>query len=362
MNNNDHPAIHVVILAGGRGTRFWPASRRAHPKQFLAMAGAKSLLTTTCERLEGWIPADQIWIVTAAEHTSASAKACPSVPRDQILGEPCGRNTLPAIALASAHIARRDPHAIQVILPADHIVAPTDGFQALLQSAVQLAHAQPKSLITLGIRPTHPATGFGWIELGPEIDSAKESNHRAHNVQRFVEKPDLERATEYLQAGTFLWNSGMFIWSTAAIDAALKEHAPETWKALTPGPGPDDLEQIYEQLPSESIDTGILEKAHPVLVFPADLSWSDVGSWESLTEVVEADSAGNHTNGGGQILTLDAKGCLVHAPPETLTALMGVENLVVVRSGNAVLVAARKRGQDVRQLVELLESQGPQYL
>jgi mannose-1-phosphate guanylyltransferase len=365
MQDSPNPDIQVVILAGGRGTRFWPASRRSQPKQFLPIGKEQSLLAATCERLSGWIPPEQIWIVTGEAHTQASAEVCPSIPTHQILAEPCGKNTLPAIALANAHITRKNPDAVQIVLPADHIVAPKAAFQDLLDTAVRTAQERPEALITLGIRPTHPATGFGWIEVGEEqVCSATQgaTKTKAHAVQRFVEKPDAERALQYLESGQFLWNSGMFVWSSSAISSALSQYAPGTHQALKNAPELTDLRPIYDTLESASIDTAILEKAEQVLVFPADLSWSDVGSWESLTEVVPADSQGNHTDGGGDLIALDAHNCIVHTPPETLISLLGVENLVVVRAGNAVLVAPRDRGQDVRMLVDLLETQGPQFL
>ena len=365
MSNKSNPNIHVVILAGGRGTRFWPASRKSQPKQFLPVASGQSLLAATCERLKGWISPDQIWIVTGEPHTEASAKACPQVSPSQILAEPCGKNTLPAIALASAHITAKHPDAVQIVLPADHIVAPREAFQDLLDTAARTAQERPNALITLGIRPTHPATGFGWIEVGdeqPPTATQSAQDAKAHRVQRFVEKPDAQKALEYLESGRFLWNSGMFVWSNSAINAALGRYAPETQEALKDAPQQADLAKAYEGLASASIDTGILEKAEEVLVFPANLTWSDVGSWESLTEVLPADADGNHADGGGDLMALDTRNCIVHTPPETLVALLGVEDLVVVRSGDAVLVAPRKRGQDVRTLVDLLETQGPQFL
>ena len=267
--------------------------------------------------------------------------------------------------LANAHITRKNPDAVQIVLPADHIVAPNGAFQDLLDTAVRTAQERPEALITLGIRPTHPATGFGWIEVGEEqVCSATQgaTETKSHAVQRFVEKPDAERALQYLESGQFLWNSGMFVWSSRAISAALSQYAPATHQALKDAPELTDLTPVYEALDSASIDTAILEKAEQVLVFPAELSWSDVGSWESLTEVVPADSQGNHADGGGDLIALDAHNCIVHTPPETLISLLGIENLIVVRAGNAVLVAPRDRGQDVRKLVDLLETKEPKFL
>lgn len=350
------PDLHVVILAGGRGTRFWPASRAHLPKQFLPVGGDRPLLRTTFERVLGLVDADHVWIVTGQGMVDQSREVCPEIPPDQVLGEPVGRNTLPAIAWVSQVLRERAPGSVQAVLPADHVVAPVEAFQELLRAAAELALREEGALVTLGIRPTHPATGFGWIEVGEALAEAR--GQVPHRVARFVEKPPRELAEEYLSGGKHLWNSGMFIWSTAAVHAALSEHAPATMAALASS---DPVETLYGDLEAISIDHGLLERSDRVFVFPADLSWSDVGSWDSLKEVLPSSPEGNLVDGGAHLIAEESNGCVVHGPPGTLTALLGVDDLVVVRSGNAVLVMPRDRDQEVRRVVERVERDHPEF-
>jgi mannose-1-phosphate guanylyltransferase len=351
--------LHAVVMAGGSGTRFWPASRAAHPKQFLPIAGDRPMIAATCERLEGLVPLERILVVTAGELAPRVRAALPGLPPENVLVEPVGRNTAPCVALAALELARRDPDSVQVVLPADHVIEPAPEFRASLLAAVEEA-GRGDRLVTLGVRPTHPATGYGYIELGEEL--ARHGAFPAHEVTRFVEKPELARAEEFLASGRFLWNAGIFVWRTGAVLDALRTHAPEIVGPLEAAGRPDGLEELYPTLPALPVDVAVMEQAGARSVVPIDYRWNDVGAWTSLPEVVPADAAGNCITGGARLLAEDARDNVVFGEPGTLTALVGVEGLVVVRSGDAVLVCPRERAQEVRRIVERLREEGPEYL
>jgi len=334
-------------MAGGSGTRFWPASRHSRPKQFLSVAGERAMLAATRARLGTEIPDERVLVVAGIEHAALVREVLPALPEENLLLEPVGRNTLPCVALANAEILRRDPQALQIVLPADHVISPESAFHSSLQAA--LAVANRGSLVTFGIRPTFAATGYGYIEVGES--QGKIDGWPVHRVARFVEKPDPASAEEFLAAGTFLWNGGMFVWATAAISAALAEHASATWEALRDA-DPRDLEQVYDGLEPQPVDVGVMERAENRAVIPVDYAWNDVGSWTSLPEVLPTDPAGNCGTGGGQLETRDARRNIVYTEPGNLTALIGVENLIVVRSGDALLVCPRSRAEEIRGLVE----------
>lgn len=352
------PRIHVVVMAGGSGTRFWPASRRAHPKQFLRVAGARTLLGETLARVGAVAPPERTWIVTGrllAERVRAEAS---HLPAENVLAEPAPRNTLPCVAWAAHVIARRDPAAVQVVVPADHVIEPAEDFEHSVRAAAQHA-AEQGGLLTFGIRASHPATGFGWIEPGEELDRVEGLPVLA--VRRFVEKPDRARAEEYLARG-FLWNSGMFVWSSSAIVEALERHVPEALRALQELDRGLSLEEVYARLPAQPVDVAILERDPGVRVIPVDYRWSDVGSWPSLADVCARGDDGNVSAGGGALVAHDARDCIAHAEPGHLVALLGVEGLVVVQAGRALLVCPKDRAQDVRAIVERLSDEHPEFL
>ncbi|MCP3917019.1 MAG: mannose-1-phosphate guanylyltransferase [bacterium] len=348
--------LYAVIMAGGSGTRFWPASRAAKPKQFLAVHSDRSLLTETADRLTGLVPSERILVVGSADHVELVHEALPDLPRENLLCEPVGRNTLPCVALASAELERRDPHSTQIVLPADHVIEPLEAFQTTLRAAVSVAE-DSRALVTLGIRPTHAATGYGYIEAGGSIGEALGSE--IFEVRRFVEKPSAERAAEFASAGNFLWNAGVFVWTTAAIRAALAEHAGELLAALDAA-GPDDLQRVYADLDSVPVDVGIMEKASNVRVLPVGYAWSDIGSWSALPDVLAADDNGNVVAGSGTLVDHDAHGNVVYAEKGHITALVGVDDLIVVHAGGATLVCRKDRAQDVRRIVEQLRTMRPE--
>jgi len=351
------PHLWAVVMAGGSGTRFWPASRRARPKQFLRVVGERSLLQGTVDRLAGLVPPERVLIIGAAEHVGQVHAQLPEVPRANVLGEPCPRGTLPCAAWAAAEIARRDPDATLALLPADHVIAPREAFLEALARAAAAARAEPVPVV-FGIRPTHPATGFGWIEMGPAPER-RADNGAARDLVRFVEKPDLRRATEFLAAGNFVWNGGVFVWHLDTIARLLRENAPAHYAAFD-GRTPSAAE--FAALPNQSIDVGIMEHVAEARVVEAHFTWSDVGSWNALPEVLESDSAGNCVAGGATLVAVDATGCVVHGPAGSVTALIGVEGLVIARDGDALLVARIDRAQDVRRVVEELERRAPGQL
>lgn len=351
----DH--LYAVILAGGSGTRFWPASRRSRPKQFLAIGSPSPLLATTVDRLEGLIPVERILIVTGEEHAALVGEVCPSIPADNVLTEPMGRNTLPCVAWAAAELLRRDPEGVHAVLPADHVIEPQSAFREAVATAGRAAAATPSGLFTFGVRPTFPATGFGYILAGEALGDSG----GLHRVERFVEKPDLARAREFVADPAYLWNSGMFVWHGRAIAAALETHAPATWATLK-NASPDQVRAAYPTIEADSVDTGILERWSDVRVLPIDYGWSDVGAWTALPDVLPADGAGNTASGGGQLIAEDSTGCIAHGDPGQLTALLGVHDLVVVQSGGITMVCPKDRAQEVRKLVERARDEAPDKL
>lgn len=350
--------LWAVILAGGTGTRFWPASRRARPKQFLAIAGSDPLLAVTRARLAGLVPDERLLVVTAAEQADQVRECLPSLPPENLLAEPCARNTAASVALAAFEIARRAPHSVHAVLPADHVIRPAESFRASLAAAAAEARAS-HALVTLGIRPTHPATGYGYIELGER--RASPAAAPVHDVLRFVEKPDETRARAFLESGRFRWNAGIFVWETEAILAAFATHAPAIHAALARELGPAELARAFAALPSIPVDKAILEHARERRVLPIDYFWSDVGSWPSLAEVLEPDEHGNCTSGGAELIAEDSHGCVVYGEGG-LVALVGLSDLVVVQARGATLVCPKARAEEVRRIVARLAERHPEQL
>lgn len=353
----DRP-LYAVLMAGGSGTRFWPASRRARPKQFLAIAGGETMLAATRARLDGVVPDERVIVVAAEEHAALVREALPALPPENLLLEPVGRNTLPCVALANAEVRRRDPDAVQAVLPADHAIEPVSAFRRSLSAAARAA-AEGGGLLTFGVRPTRPATGYGYIELGPRL--ADVDGQAIHAVARFVEKPDLARAEQFVASGRFLWNSGIFVWTTEAVTEALERYAPRIWEALRDADRAG-IAAAYAALEPLAVDVGVMERAERRSVLPIDYAWSDVGSWAALPEVLPADAAGNCVAGGGILEALDARRNVVFGPGGHVTALVGVADLVVVHSEGATLVCSRERAEEVREIVSRLSDRAPEAI
>jgi len=348
--------VYAVIMAGGAGTRFWPASRALRPKQLLPLAGGQgadeeTLLAATVRRLAPLVTADRVVIVTGEHLAEATAKAVPGVPRSQILCEPAPRNTAPCIAWATATIMRLDPEAIVAVLPSDHFITDEKGFQKVLAEAV--ASAERGHVTTVGIVPTRPETGYGYIEVGEPLEGG------ARKVARFVEKPNREKAEGFVAAGPtkYLWNAGMFFFRVKDMAALLEQHVPGIAAGVSKmGADPVKVKEVFPTLESVSIDVGVMEKAGNLAVVPGDFGWNDVGSWQSAWELAPHDANGNAV--GANDLAIDAKDNFLRGTSGKTIAVVGVEGLVVVETEDAILVIPRDRAQDVRLIVDALKSQG----
>lgn len=346
-------------MAGGRGTRFWPASRHECPKQFLTVAGEESLLTRTGRRMFPLSGAHEAWVITNVQHVGMAADHLPEIPRDQIVGEPVGRNTAPCIALAAALVAREDPEGVLVVTPADHWISDEEAFRKVLLRGVEVAQKQ-RGLVTFGIVPTGPETGYGYIEAGEVMDAAPEGVRR---VARFTEKPDRATAEKFLVGGRHFWNSGIFAWRADVFLEELSKHHPEMTAECRRIADSVDRESAlqagYAALTSISVDYAVLEPSDNVFVVPADFPWSDVGSWDALAEVLPSDGRGNALE--GDALAVDSSGCLVQANSR-FTAVVGVKDLVVVDCPDALLICSKHDAQGVKKVVEALEKAGRQDL
>ena len=342
--------IYTVIMAGGSGTRFWPSSRRSKPKQFLPLGdGITPLLTATVRRVASLSPPERVLIVTRADLADASHTACPEVPSANILLEPVGRNTAPCVAWAAFEVARRDPTAVVVVLAADAHIADEPAFVRALELAAKAASTG--AIVTLGITPTRPETGYGYLHLGDAFPGAPAG---VRSVRAFVEKPDAARAEQYLAGKQHLWNAGIFVFRADVMVEAVKKHLPAVASALFRS----DLNQavidaVYPSLPNISLDYGVMERESAVAVVPVNCGWSDVGSWQAAWELGAKDGAGN-VLAGVDGTVVDAQGNVVVAPKGKVIALVGVSDLVVVDTGDALLVMSRERAQDVKKAVDAL--------
>lgn len=345
--------MQVLVLAGGSGTRFWPLSRGRRPKQFLALDGERSLLQATVDRLAPLVEPRSVWICTTQALADAVREQLPDVPPEQILAEPCGRNTAPAIGWSLHQMPEEARDGVVAVLPADHRVAEGAAFRAALEQAGGLA-AREDRVVALGVTPRWAETGYGYLELvAGDVSEAGSPAREARRVERFVEKPDAQNAARYLASGRHLWNAGIFVFRGAVLLDHLERFEPEIGRGLAAiDDAPERLEALYPELPKISIDYAVMERLEGEIAAVAlDAGWSDLGSWEALTEVVPADGAGNHIR--GDVLAIDARSNLLVADHGTV-AVVGVENLVVVRTEDTVLVLPRERSQDVRQIVAAL--------
>jgi len=356
--------MHAIVMAGGAGTRFWPRSRRTRPKQLLPIAGPASMIRMTVDRLRPLVPADHTWVVTGADQADGVRRELPEIPRAHILVEPVGRNTAPCIGLAAAVLrAQGVGDEPMIVLASDHVIRDEEGFRDVLRACGEHLAAHDR-LLTLGIRPDRPETGYGYIRLAEA--SAEFGGRRFRAVERFVEKPDLETARRLVADGRHLWNSGMFVWRTSRILAEIDSHLPEVARRLAPlgtawGTAAWDqmLNDSYAAFPSISIDYAVMEKAADVWVAEVDIGWSDVGSWASLPELRGSDADGNVLPEGS--LAVDAERNIVDARGKTVV-LLGVSDLVVVDAPDALLVCHRDRAQQVGKIPDRLRQAGKDHL
>ncbi len=351
---------YVAILAGGSGTRFWPASTRDLPKQMLPLTGGAPLLRETVDRLAGFAPPERILVVTGARHTESVRRLLPELVPDAVLSEPRARNTSAACALAAHRALRDDADATVVTLSADHVISPASEFRDALAAAAARADAAG-TLITLGLTPTFPATGLGWIEKGPA--AAEVLGHAVHAIASFVEKPDRARAEVFLAQGLHLWNLGMFAWRADVFLAELAAHAPgvaEPLASISAALGTDDegaaLATAFDACESISVDYGVLERSDRVECVPCSFSWDDLGSFEAIARHVSASDDGHHSI--GEIVSIDAENCVSWCEDGGLVALLGVKDLIVVNANGVTLVAPRWRSEEVKKMVARLEAEG----
>jgi len=352
--------MYIVILAGGSGTRFWPLSRKSTPKQLMSVFGGKSMLQRTVERVLPLRPKRVLVVTNAlqAAETRNQLEYLEGVPID-VIEEPVGRNTAPAIGLAATIIARFDPDGVMAVLPADHYILDETRFRGILEEGNRVA--QTGVLVTLGITPTRPETGYGYIE------AEQSEGEGARPVLRFVEKPNLERALQFVESGRFFWNSGMFIWQACTILDEINAFMPElarslarltfereVWELADLKP---QIAEIYGEIKGESIDFGVMERAQGVQVIPASFGWSDVGSWSALPEVMDPDDNGHVVIEGAGTVSVNSADCLAYARGK-VAAFVGVKDLVVVDTPDALLVCAKESAQDVKKVVEELERRG----
>ncbi len=359
----DH--YYAVIMAGGGGTRLWPLSRRERPKQMLRLLDERSLFQTSVERLGGIFPPERIFVVTVEDQAVQLQEQCPSIPLENYLLEPMPRGTASVVGLAAIALQHIDQQAVMAILTSDHHIGNEPGFRQLLQSAHDVA--QDGHLVTLGISPSYASTGYGYIQRGDSLGSYQGFN--VFQALRFIEKPDQIRAQQMLETGEFAWNSGMFVWSVDRILSEIATQMPTLYKNLEEighawgSPYQQTvLEKIWPDIKPETVDYGIMEGAERVAVIPAEgLQWSDVGSWDSLFEVLPGDKNGNIILGGRHI-SLDTHESLIYVDqPHRLVVTIGIDGLVVVDTGDVLLVCRKDQAQEVRRVVNLLKESGQNY-
>ena len=348
--------MYAAILAGGSGRRFWPASRSARPKQFLDLTGGGSMLAVTWRRLSRIVPEDRILVLTVEEQLDLVLRELPRIERGNIFVEPVGRSTAPSLAVAGAMVMARGAEEPLLCCPADHLIENDDAFASDVAKAAEAAEAHDV-LVTFGIRPVAPATGYGYIEAGEPIAEGVD----ILRVVRFHEKPDRRQAERYLSSGRFFWNSGIFLWRPSVFLSAWNRHLQEgtaPLRAIEAALAAGDIETVstaYHRMPAVSVDYGILEKAEGVVVTPAGFGWSDVGSWDALAGVLPADASGNAA--AGRVEVLDARDNILYNP-RGLTAAVGVEGLIVAVEDGCVLVCRRGESERVRELLDRMQRQG----
>lgn len=356
----DH--YYAVIMAGGSGSRLWPLSRQDRPKQSLSLVGDRSMFQRAVERIVSLFPFERILVVTVADQVDLLRKACPEIPPQNFIVEPMPRGTASVVGLAAIAIRKDDPEATMAVLTADHLIANDAHLRALLRSSFDVA--QEDFLVTLGINPTYPATGYGYIQKGEALGQFRDLH--AYRVKRFIEKPCPAQAEKLVSDGDHVWNSGMFIWRISAVLLEIERQMPDLFEKLnkvekhwSSGKKREALASIWETIEPQTIDYGIMENAHKVAVVPSlDLGWDDIGSWDSLFNVLEKDTSENIVMRGEHV-SFDTQGTLICGDSAgRLIVTVGVENLIIIDSGNAVLVCDRRQAQRVRDVVNYLKENG----
>jgi mannose-1-phosphate guanylyltransferase len=354
--------LHAVIMAGGSGTRFWPASRAALPKQLLDLAGDRTMIQATFDRLRGLVPNENILVLTNERLVEVIRKQLDQLPPESIMGEPCRRDTAPCIGLAAAWISRRDPDATMVVMPSDHVIPDVSSFQTAVGFAEDLVDEDPRRLVTFGIRPTYPAESFGYIERG-ELLATGASGQTAFRVRQFREKPKADVARQYLASGRFDWNSGIFVWRARTILDSLQRFEPQMYRhiqAIAEQMGShrfhDVLAREFANIVGKSIDFAVMEKETEVVTIEAPFSWDDVGSWQALARLRGTDPNGNTIV--GRYLGINTSGSIVRSDEHHLIVTIGLRDCLVVHTPDATLVANKHDEESVREIVKKLDEQG----
>ena len=358
MAKKDGP-LYAVIMAGGSGTRLWPRSRKKKPKQLLDIVSSKTMIQETVDRLEGLVDADHVFVVVGAAHSQEIDRQLALVPSENILIEPQGRNTAPCIGLAAIHIRARDKDAVMVVLPSDHLIKNANRFRKILKAAAAAAQ-KGKSLVTIGIEPTFPETGYGYVQIGKKIESARGED--VYKVVAFKEKPTSAVAKKFLKSGKYMWNSGMFVWKADTVLGQIKVHLPALYKGLMKieaSLGKENesgvLEKVYDSIEGESIDFGVMEKAKEVMLLKGDFGWNDIGSWAAMEQLWPKDADGNFLD--ADVVSIESTGNIIHSTKK-LVAVIGLKDIVIIETEDALLVCAKDRAPDVRRAVDKLKERG----
>lgn len=356
--------LHAIIMAGGSGTRFWPASRKQRPKQLLQLWGSRTMIQSTLDRLERLVPPERLYVFTNVILADAVRQQLPSLPRANVVGEPFKRDTAPCIGLAAAMVNHDDPDATMLVMPSDHVITNTGAFRDAVTAAHRLIEDDPTRIVTFGIRPTYPAESFGYIQRGDAIAARGGS---AYRVAKFREKPDRTTAEDYLASGDFYWNSGIFMWRASTILESLKRYEPEMFRRLntiaeTIGDSTFEstLASEFEAIEGKSIDYAVMERHPNVVLIEAPFPWDDVGSWQALSRLSEPDANGNTVVGSH--VGIDTTGAIVHAEDGHTVVTIDVEDLIVVQTADATLVASKRAEERVREAVKTLEQQNLSHL
>jgi mannose-1-phosphate guanylyltransferase len=361
MKNNNY----ALIMAGGIGSRFWPVSRTTYPKQFLDVLGTgKSLIQNTFERFKKILPVENIYILTNENYFDLVKEQIPELTDNQIIGEPIMRNTAPCIAYGCYKIKQLNPDALIVVAPSDHLILETENFIDIINKSLEAAK-ENDCLITLGIKPSRPDTGYGYIQY-----SNKALADNLYKVKTFTEKPSLEIAQSFLASGDFLWNAGIFIWSVDAIIAALDKHLPEMSEifrdgklAYNSGTEKDFIQNAFQRCTNISIDYGIMEKAENVYVMPADFGWSDLGTWASVYDLADKDYVGNAVIHPQKVMMYNSSNCMVNVPGDKLVILQGLHDFIVVEANNTLMICPKDKEQHVKQVVaDVKQRFGTKYI
>ncbi|VAX25155.1 Mannose-1-phosphate guanylyltransferase [hydrothermal vent metagenome] len=351
--------LYTVIMAGGKGTRFWPSSRESMPKQLLKIVGERTMIQATVDRIKSVAPPSSVIVITGAGHEKQVRRQLPEIPVENIIAEPIGRNTAPCVALSAMIVKERDPDGVIAVLPADHVITKPDKLRETVDKILARLSASPDRLATIGIKPSYPETGYGYIKRGAGISES------IFEVGKFLEKPDAKTAKEYVDSGEYYWNSGMFFWRAETVLDLMRAYMPELMNAMERiskhvgrADFPEIFNEAYPSVPSESIDYGLMEKAAAdgkVIVAEADPGWSDVGSWRSLCDLETPDKDGNF--GKGRFIAVDSKGVFAHNDKRMIAAI-GLKDIVIIETDDAVLVCHKDKAQDVRRVIELLKEKG----